>query len=91
MHLQFRPLNFQICCHDNTVACEKKPVIIKCGYDFVKPSFEAVLDATCERLWERHVQYSIRRIREMEEELNAIEKALDEFMGRFGNRGAGPP
>jgi len=56
-------------------------MILKCDYDFVKPSFEAVLDATCERLWERHVQYSIRRIQEMEEELNSIERALDEFIG----------
>jgi len=75
------------------MACEKEPVILKCDYDFVKPSFEAVLDATCERLWERHVQYSIRRIQEMEEELNNIDKTLDEFMGRFGTRrqSAGPP
>ena len=66
-------------------------MFINCDYDFVKPSFEAVLDATCERLWERHVQYSIRRIREMQEELNSIEKTLDEFMGRFATHSAGPP
>ena len=57
-------------------------MILKCDYDYVKPSFEAVLDTTCQRLWERHVQYSIRRIQEMEEELRSIEKALDEFIGR---------
>ena len=66
-------------------------MIIKCDYDFLKPSFEAVLDATCERLWERHVQHSIRRIREMEAELNNIEKSLNEFMGRVGTLRAGPP
>ena len=57
-------------------------MILKCDYDYVKPSFESVLDTTCQRLWERYVQYSIRRIREMEEELESLEKALDEFIGR---------
>jgi len=59
---------------------ERKAVIPRYDYDVIKPSFEAVLDATCERLWERHVQYSIRRIREMEEELNSLENALDKFI-----------
>jgi len=64
-------------------------VILKYDYDVIKPSFEAVLDATCERLWERHVQYSIRRIREMEEELNCLENALDKFI--LDTHTAGPP
>ena len=66
---------------------EKKPVILKRDYDLTDVSFEDVLDITCERLWERHVQYSIRRIREMEEELKVIEKELDEFIGRHVARG----
>jgi len=57
-------------------------MILKCDYDYIKPSFEAVLDTTCQRLWERHVQYSIRRIQEMEEELKNLEKALDDFIRR---------
>ena len=43
-------------------------------------SFEAVLDAACERLWEKQVQYSIRRIKEMDEELLELEIELDEFL-----------
>ena len=62
-------------------------MILRCDYNVTKSSFEAVLDTTCERLWEMHVQYSIRRIREMEEELDSLEKALDEFIGRFAARG----
>ena len=54
---------------------EKKPVILT-----EKPSFEAVLDTTCERLEEKHLQYSIRRIREMNKELASLEKELDEFL-----------
>jgi len=65
------------------MAYGRKPVILKCDYDFISPSFEDVLDTTCERLWERHTQYSIRRIGEMQEELNSIERTLDEFIGRF--------
>ena len=56
-------------------------MILKCDYNVTNSSFDAVLDTTCERLWERHVLYSIRRIREMEEELDSLEKALEEFMG----------
>ena len=62
------------------MAWEKKPVILKKDYEFEEPSFEAVLDTTFERLWERHTQYSIRRIREMEKELKDLEKELDEFI-----------
>ena len=62
---------------------DKNPAILK-DYDLVEFSFETVLDSTCERLWEKQVQHSIRRIREMEEELKGLEKELDEFIGRFG-------
>ena len=58
-------------------------MILKCDYDYATPTFEVLLDATFSRLWEKHVQYSIRRLREMEEELNILENALDEIIGRF--------
>lgn len=54
---------------------ERKPVVLT-----EKPAFETVLDMTCERLKEKHIQYSIRRIREMNEELAVLEKELDEFI-----------
>jgi hypothetical protein len=40
-------------------------------------SFKAVVDETCNRLWDRRVQYSIRRIRELEDELKTLELELD--------------
>jgi hypothetical protein len=43
-------------------------------------SFEAVLDTACEGLEERKILYSIRRIREMEENLTGLEKELDAFL-----------
>ena len=64
------------------MACEKKPIILKWDYDLIEPSFETVLHTTCERLRERHIQYSIRRIQKMDEELNTLEKELDEFIGQ---------
>ena len=62
---------------------DKNPVILKPDYDLKESSFETVLDTTCERLWERQVQHSIRRIREMDEELKGLEKELDEFITRI--------
>jgi hypothetical protein len=44
-------------------------------------SFETVLDSACDRLRERQIFYSIRRIAEMENELNTIEKELNELIG----------
>ena len=44
-------------------------------------SFELVLDTACERLWEKRILYSIRRIDELDEKLNSIEKELTEFLG----------
>ena len=46
-----------------------------------KPSFEAMLDSTCELLEEKHIKYSIRRLREMDEVLAGMEKELDDFLG----------
>ena len=54
---------------------EKKPVILT-----EEPSFETVLDTTCERLHEKHIQFSIRRIKEMDIELAGLEKELNEFL-----------
>ena len=54
---------------------EKKPVFLT-----EEPSFETVLDTTCERLNEKHTQFSIRRIKKMDEELAVLEKELDEFL-----------
>ena len=45
------------------------------------PAFDDVLDTACERLREKHIQYSIRRICELDEELNRLEKKLSEIMG----------
>ena len=43
-------------------------------------SFSDVINETCERLRDRHVQYSIRRIHEMSETLNALEQELDQIL-----------
>jgi len=43
-------------------------------------SFDAVLDTACERLNEKHIQYSLRRIREMNEVLAGFEKELNDFL-----------
>jgi sugar diacid utilization regulator len=43
-------------------------------------SFEAVLDKACEKLQEKQVQYSIRRLREMDEQLGSLERELNAFI-----------
>jgi hypothetical protein len=43
-------------------------------------SFSAVVDHACERLKEKQVQYSIRRIHEMEDRLAVLERELNEFL-----------
>lgn len=55
-------------------------MILKYDHDTSGPSFDSVLDTACRRLWETHIQYSIRRIQEMEGELDILEKELDEFI-----------
>ena len=55
---------------------EKKPVTVT-----EDPSFDLLLNTACERLQEKQIQHSIRRIREMEEELDRLEKELNEFLG----------
>ena len=64
---------------------DKSPVFLKPDYDLADISFDTVLDTTCERLWERYVRHSIRRIKEMEEELKGFEKELDEFIARVNH------
>ena len=43
-------------------------------------TFDSLLDETCERLMERQIKYSIRRIYEMEKRLESLERELEEFM-----------
>jgi len=62
---------------------DKNPVTLEPDYDLMEPSFESMLDMTIDRLWERRVHHSIRRIREMEEELKGLERELDDFIGRY--------
>jgi hypothetical protein len=61
---------------------EKKPEVLIWERDPKEPSFDTMLDSTCERLLEKHIRYSIRRIEEMEQELAALEKELDDFLSR---------
>ena len=61
------------------MAFEQKPAIVVS--DPQDPSFETVLDAAFERLHEMHIRHSIRRIREMELELDRFEKELDDLIG----------
>jgi hypothetical protein len=42
-----------------------------------KPSFENVLDDTCGRLWDKKIQHSMRRIRELQDNLSGLEHELD--------------
>lgn len=57
------------------MAYSEKPAIIS-----KDASFSAVLDETCERLIDKQVRYSIRRIHEMDGRLAALERELDEFL-----------
>jgi hypothetical protein len=42
-----------------------------------KSSFKEVVDRSFDRLWDKKVQISIRHIRELEEQLNALELELN--------------
>ena len=66
---------------DYSMAHENKSDILIRDFDPAETSFEVVLDMTCDRLREKHVQFNIRRIREMDEELKKLEEELDEFLG----------
>ena len=43
-------------------------------------TFNEVLDEACEKLMDRQIKHSIRRIQEMEELLAVMEKELDDFL-----------
>ena len=47
-------------------------------------SFEAVLDETCRVLEDKQIQYSIRRLREMEAFLEDLERELNDFVENSG-------
>jgi hypothetical protein len=40
-------------------------------------TFATMLGETCDRLWDRQVQYSIQRIRKLEQNLADLEQELD--------------
>ncbi|MDR1373350.1 MAG: hypothetical protein LBJ24_00080 [Treponema sp.] len=44
------------------------------------PSFEAVLDKACDCLRDTKIRYSIRRIHEMERNLDILEQELEEII-----------
>jgi len=43
-------------------------------------SFEEVLDTALERVNEKHIQYSLRRVKEMSAVLLGFEKELNDFL-----------
>jgi len=43
-------------------------------------AFSDVVDKACEGLMDRQVKYSIRRIREMEDQLCLLERELNDFL-----------
>jgi hypothetical protein len=45
-------------------------------------SFYEALDSVCERLEDKQIQYSIRRLRELDQRLEEMEKELDDFLLR---------
>lgn len=53
----------------------KKPAVVQDVY-----TFSSLVDEACEKLMDRQIKYSIRRIQEMEELLSAMEKELDYFL-----------
>jgi hypothetical protein len=43
------------------------------------PSFEELLDKTCERLWDKKKQYTLRRLQELDARLSGLEQELEQF------------
>jgi len=64
------------------MAYENEPRILTRDFNSAEASFDVVLDTAFDRLREKRIQYSIRRIKEMDDELRRIEEELDEFIGR---------
>lgn len=52
-------------------------------------SFEALLDSTCSRLWERKLRYSLKRIQELAVILDNTDRELEELLFRRKASGAG--
>jgi hypothetical protein len=50
-----------------------------------KSSFKEVVDQSFDRLWEKQVQISIRHIRDLEDQLNALELELDRMIQTTGS------
>jgi hypothetical protein len=53
----------------------KKPAVVTDEY-----SFSEVVDEACEKLMNRQIKHSIRRLADMEERLSGLERELDEFL-----------
>ncbi|MDR2597510.1 MAG: hypothetical protein LBC76_09360 [Treponema sp.] len=45
-------------------------------------TFNDLVDEACDRLMDKQIKYSIRRITEMEEYLANMERELDDFLGK---------
>ena len=52
-----------------------KPAVVSDMY-----SFSDMVEEACEKLMERQIKYSIRRIQEMEDRLSGLEQELDDFL-----------
>jgi chaperonin cofactor prefoldin len=52
-----------------------------------KSSFKEMVDQSFDRLWEKKVEISIRRIRDLEEQLSALETELDVMLQTTGPGG----
>jgi hypothetical protein len=55
-----------------------------------KPSFEILLNETCERLWEKKIQLSLRRLGELDALLVGLEQELDDFLFEAGSNTQDP-
>ncbi|MDR2631279.1 MAG: hypothetical protein LBC60_10190 [Spirochaetaceae bacterium] len=44
------------------------------------PSFENMLGETCERLWDKKRQYTLRRLRELDDHLTLLEQELEQMV-----------
>ncbi|MDR2095646.1 MAG: hypothetical protein LBP76_09035 [Treponema sp.] len=60
----------------------KNEVALASGYS----RFQTVLDSACSKLWEKQIQYSIRRIEKLDAELVKLENELDEILFIYGLR-----
>jgi hypothetical protein len=52
------------------------------GQAYISPTFNAVLDDACNRLWDKKAELSIRKILFLEEEAIRMEKELDDFIAQ---------